>query len=135
MRSDLHRVTLPVLRIRHLKASSLAVPQIGPNCKKEIKMKIFVGNLSFSATEEGLRSLFARYGNVASVNVIRDRYTGESRGFGFVEMGGALEGRNAIASLNRTDFEGRRLNVNEARPKEDRGERPDSGRQRGFSRY
>ena len=96
-------------------------------------MKIFVGNLSFGATEDALRSLFARYGNVERVTILKDRDTGQSRGFGFVEMSDDGAGRNAIAALNRTDFEGRTLTVSEARPKEDRGDR--GGGERRFSRY
>jgi RNA recognition motif-containing protein len=91
--------------------------------------KIFVGNLSFSATEDSVRSLFTQYGTVESVAILTDRDTGQPRGFGFVEMsdssGGrkaiASGGRKAIAGLNDTDFEGRTLKVSEARPREDRG--------------
>lgn len=99
--------------------------------------KIFVGNLSFSATEDGIRSLFAPYGTVESVNLIRDRDTGQPRGFGFVEMTDAAEGRKAVGGLHHTAFEGRNLNVSEARPKEDRsgGERREVGGQRRFNRY
>ena len=100
--------------------------------------KIFVGNLSFSATEDSIRSLFAPYGGVESVNILRDRDTGQSRGFGFVEMSNDAEGRKAVGALNSTDFEGRTLNVNEARPKEDRGfggDRRASGGQRRYNRY
>jgi RNA recognition motif-containing protein len=99
--------------------------------------KIFVGNISFRATEDSVRSLFAAYGGVESVNLIRDRYTGQHRGFGFVEMTNASEGRKAISGLNNTDFEGRNLNISEARPKEERGgdDRRGSRGQRGFNRY
>ncbi len=101
--------------------------------------KIFVGNLNFSATEEGLRALFGQFGTIQSVNIMTDRYTGQSRGFGFVEMGSEAEGRKAIAGLNRMDFEGRTLNVNEARPREDRGfggrDRESGGGQRRYNRY
>ena len=96
-------------------------------------MKLFVGNISFNATEDGLRSLFARYGNVERVTILKDRNSGESRGFGFVEMSDDGAGRKAIDALNRTDFLGRKLNVNEARPKEDRGDR--GGGERRYSRY
>ena len=89
---------------------------------KEIDMKnIFVGNLSFGATEDGLRSLFEAYGTVDRVNVVTDRDSGQARGFAFVEMGNDGEGVKAIASLNGHELDGRALNVNEARPKEDRG--------------
>ena len=95
--------------------------------------RIFVGNLSYSATEDSVRSLFAAYGGVDSVNIIRDRDTGQSRGFGFVEMSNATEGRKAVGGLNNTDFDGRTLNLSEARPKEDResgGDRRGSGGRR-----
>jgi RNA recognition motif-containing protein len=99
--------------------------------------KIFVGNLSYTATEDSVRSLFAAYGGVESVSLIRDRDTGQPRGFGFVEMTNASEGRKAVGGLNDTDFEGRRLNLSEARPKEERGvgDRRGSRGQRGFHRY
>ena len=79
---------------------------------------IFVGNLSFGATEEAVRSLFEAYGTVDRVNVVTDRDTGRARGFGFVEMSVAEEADRAIAALNGRELDGRALNVNEARPKE-----------------
>ena len=82
---------------------------------------IFVGNLSFDATEKAVRSLFEQYGTVDRVNIVTDRDTGRARGFGFVEMNNDSEGLNAIAGLNGRDMDGRALNVNEARPKENRG--------------
>jgi cold-inducible RNA-binding protein len=78
---------------------------------------IFVGNLSFGATEETVRSLFASHGTVDRVNIVTDRDTGQARGFGFVEMTNDAEGDNAIAALNGKDLDGRALNVNEAHPK------------------
>jgi cold-inducible RNA-binding protein len=81
--------------------------------------KIFVGNLDFNATEESIRSLFAPYGTVESVNLVTDRDTGRSRGFAFVEMAEAAADK-AIADLNGTKVGGRALNVSEARPKADR---------------
>jgi len=81
---------------------------------------IFVGNLSFGATEDSLRSLFAAYGTVSRANIVSDRDTGQPRGFGFVEMANDAEGDKAIAALNGTDLDGRTLNVNEARPKTER---------------
>ena len=80
---------------------------------------IFVGNLDFKATEEGVRSLFERYGVVNSARIMTDRETGRSRGFAFVEMADA-EAETAINALNGTNLGGRALNVNEARPKVDR---------------
>lgn len=82
---------------------------------------IFVGNLSFGATEDSVRSLFEAYGTVDRVNIVTDRDSGQPRGFGFVEMSNDAEGMNAIAGLNGRDLDGRTMNVNEARPKEDRG--------------
>ena len=87
--------------------------------------KIFVGNLDFGATEESVRALFEPYGAVESVSVITDRDTGRSRGFAFVEM---AEGADAaINALNGSNFGGRTLKVNEARPKVDRGFSNDGG--------
>jgi RNA recognition motif-containing protein len=80
--------------------------------------KIYVGNLPFNATEDSIHELFSQYGQVESVKLITDRNTGRPRGFGFVEMGEGAS--NAIAALNETEFGGRNLKVNEARPREDR---------------
>ena len=82
--------------------------------------RIYVGNLSFSTTDDELRSLFSQYGEVLSVNLVTDRETGRPRGFGFVEMEG---GDAAIAALDRKEFGGRVLTVNEARPRNDNGPR------------
>ena len=82
---------------------------------------IFVGNLDFKATEEGVRSLFERYGVVNSARIMTDRETGRSRGFAFVEMENENEANQAISALNGFNMDGRALNVNEARPKPDRG--------------
>lgn len=82
---------------------------------------IFVGNLSYGATEDSIRSLFEAYGTVDRVSLVTDRDTGQARGFGFVEMSVNSEADRAIAELNGQELGGRALNVNEARPKEDRG--------------
>ena len=82
---------------------------------------IFVGNLSFSSTEETVRGLFERYGSVTSARIMTDRETGRSRGFGFVEMENEQEADQAIQALNGMTLDGRAINVNEARPKPDRG--------------
>jgi len=87
-------------------------------------MNIFVGNLSYSTTEDALRALFAEHGEVSSAKVITDRATGRSKGFGFVEMTDDDEGRQAISALNGTQVDGRPLRVDEARPREDRPDRP-----------
>jgi cold-inducible RNA-binding protein len=81
---------------------------------------IFVGNLSFGATEDSVKSLFEAHGAVDKVNIITDRDSGQPRGFGFVEMPNDAEADRAIAALNGTDLGGRTLNVNEARPKAER---------------
>lgn len=93
---------------------------------------IFVGNLSFQATESAVRSLFEEYGSVDRVSLVSDRETGKARGFGFVEMGDDGEGDKAISGLNGHNLEGRALNVSEARPKDNRaggGYRGNSGGQ------
>jgi len=82
---------------------------------------IFVGNLSFGATEDTVRSLFEQYGAVERVSIVTDRDTGRAKGFGFVEMTGDAEAERAISSLNGQELDGRNLTINEARPKEDRG--------------
>jgi len=92
---------------------------------------IYVGNLSFSATEATLRSLFEKHGAVERVTIVTDRETGQPRGFGFVEMSNDAEALKAIAALNGWDLEGRKLNVNEAHPKTERKDHPGGG---GFGR-
>lgn len=82
---------------------------------------IFVGNLSFTSTEDSVRSIFEGYGTVDRVSIITDRETGKSRGFAFCEMPNDEEANRAITALNGADFGGRKLNVNEARPREERG--------------
>jgi cold-inducible RNA-binding protein len=81
---------------------------------------IYVGNLSHSATEEDLRQAFAQFGAVATVNIIKDRETGRSRGFAFVEMTNGSEAATAIKELNLHEISGRSITVNEARPKTER---------------
>ena len=87
-------------------------------------MNIYVGNLSFEVTAEDLRQAFEAYGEVSSVNIITDKYSGQSRGFGFVEMPDKTEAQTALENLNGKDLSGREINVNEARPREDRGGGP-----------
>ena len=88
---------------------------------------IYVGNLSYNATEDDLRQAFAEYGEVSSVNIIQDRETGRSRGFAFVEMPDAEQAKAAIEQVNLAEIAGRRVTVNEARPKEDRPRRGGGG--------
>ncbi len=83
-------------------------------------MNIYVGNLSFDVKEENLQAAFQAFGQVASVPIVRDKYSGQPRGFGFVEMPDANEARTAIANLNGKELLGRQMNVNEARPRPDR---------------
>ena len=90
-------------------------------------MNIYVGNLSFEMTEEQLEGAFAAHGEVQSARIITDRYTGQSRGFGFVEMPDNAAAESAIQALNGREVSGRPLTVNEARPREDRGSRGGGG--------
>lgn len=93
---------------------------------------LFVGNMSFSTTESELRSIFEPFGEITRVNVVTDRDTGRARGFAFVEMTNDAEAAKAIAALNGKEVDGRALNVNEARPKTERGGSRSSG---GRGRY
>lgn len=79
-------------------------------------MNIYVGNLAHSATEDSLKKLFEQFGTVTTVKIIKDKFSGEPRGFGFVEMSSATEAKEAISNLDNTEFEGRQIRVNEARP-------------------
>lgn len=90
-------------------------------------MNMYVGNLSFSVTEDDLKAVFSEFGEVVSVNIIKDKYSGKSKGFGFVEMPDNSEADKAIKSLNGSNLQGRDIKVNQATP---RGER--SPRRRGF---
>ena len=83
-------------------------------------MNIYVGNLSFSVNDADLKEAFGAYGQVQSASVIKDKFSGESRGFGFVEMPNKEEADKAIAALNGRDLKGRALKVNEAKPRTDR---------------
>ena len=84
-------------------------------------MKLYVGNLSFNTSDQDLSTLFGEAGTVQSTNIIQDRETGRSRGFGFVEMSSKEEGQKAIATLHGKEIDGRELKVNEAKPQENRG--------------
>jgi RNA recognition motif-containing protein len=83
-------------------------------------LNIYVGNLSFTTTENDLKEAFQAFGEISSCNIIKDKYSGESRGFGFVEMPNKEEAEKAIAMLNGKDLKGRTLKVNEAKPRTDR---------------
>ncbi len=93
-------------------------------------MNIYVGNLPFSATEDEVREVFAAFGQVASVTLIKDKFTGQPRGFGFVEMPSEDDAQKAIQALNGKDFKNRSMVVNPARPREERGGSRQGG---GFS--
>jgi cold-inducible RNA-binding protein len=107
-----------------------------PTSTKEngvMSMKLYVGNLSYEITEPELKDLFAPHGVVEGVKIITDRYSGVSRGFGFVEMSNRTEGERAITELNGKMIRNREIVVNEARPQRDRGtgtRRPPGGRRR-----
>ena len=92
--------------------------------------KLYVGNLSYGTTDSDLRSMCEEFGSVESAQVIMDRETGRSKGFGFVEMGSQQEAEAAIKALNGKDMDGRALTVNEAKPREDRGGRSGGGGRR-----
>ena len=84
-------------------------------------MNIYVGNLAREVTEDDLREAFEAHGQVSTATIIKDKFSGESRGFGFVEMPSKNEAQTAITEMNEKDLKGRTINVNEARPKTDRG--------------
>ena len=97
-------------------------------------MNIYVGNLSYEVTEEDLQKTFEAFGQVESVRIIKDKYSGQSKGFGFVEMPAKAEAQSAIEGLNGKELKGRTLNVNEARPRSEGhrgGGNRDGGRQGG----
>ena len=104
-------------RSEHPQASSVAISQYSSN----MSTKLFVGNLSYSVTENDLEDLFAQHGSVREVNLILDRATNRSRGFGFVTMDDRQSADAAVEALNGTEWEGRTLTVNEARPRESGG--------------
>ena len=97
--------------------------------------KLYVGNLAYAVTDGDLEQMFAAHGTVASAQVIMDRDTGRSKGFGFVEMGSDQEAQAAIAALNGVEKDGRTLTVNEARPKTEGGGRGPGGGGGGGRRY
>jgi RNA recognition motif-containing protein len=87
-------------------------------------MRIYVGNLAYGVTDEQLQSAFGAFGEVSSATVVTDKFSGQSKGFGFVEMPDAAAAAKAIQSLNGTPIAGRNVKVNEAKPREDRPQRP-----------
>jgi RNA recognition motif-containing protein len=97
--------------------------------------KLYVGNLTYGINDSRLRELFSAHGEVRSAQVVMDRDTGRSKGFGFVEMGSDQEAQSAIGAMNGKDVDGRALTVNEARPREDRGGGGGGGRSGGGGGY
>jgi RNA recognition motif-containing protein len=89
--------------------------------------KLYVGNLPYSVAEAKLQEHFAKHGNVVSARIVTDKFSGRSKGFGFVEMSSDDEAQRAVSALNGTDFEGRNIVVSEARPQEQRSPRPGGG--------
>jgi cold-inducible RNA-binding protein len=123
---------MQLLLTRQREVSWAEAPQRGKG-KKIMSMKLYVGNLAFQTSSDELQTLFSQAGTVESVSLIEDRETGRSRGFGFVEMSTKEEGAAAIQQFNGKDLGGRALNVNEAKPREDRG--GGGGGRNGGSRY
>ena len=94
-------------------------------------MNIYVGNLTFDVKEDDLKEAFKQFGEISEVRLIMDKYSGKSKGFGFIEMPSKAEAEKAIEEMNGKEFMGRALNVNEAKPKVDRGGRGGGGGGRG----
>ena len=97
-------------------------------------MNIYVGNLPYNTNENEMREAFEAYGAVSSVSIIKDKFTGRSKGFGFVEMPDAAQANAAIEAFNGKDFKGRNLKVNEARPREESAPRSGGGNRGSYSR-
>ena len=86
-------------------------------------MNIYVGNLSYEVTDDEVKDLFSPHGEISSVSIIKDKYSGQSKGFGFVEMPNQAEAEEAIKALNESELKGRNIKVNQAKPKEERPKR------------
>jgi len=86
-------------------------------------MNIYVGNLSYDVTEDEVRDIFSSHGEISSISIIKDKYSGQSKGFGFVEMPNQAEAEEAIKTLNESELKGRNIKVNQAKPKEERPKR------------
>jgi len=134
-RALIGHILLSFIWITFLRAAGDLPPRTEPT-SKETSMNIYVGNISRDVTETELKDAFAAFGMVQSASIIKEKYTGESRGFGFVEMPNKEEADKALAELNGKDLKGRNLTVNEAKPRTDRprsgggfgGGRPSGGR-------
>jgi len=98
-------------------------------------IKLYVGGLAYSVTDQELEQLFTEQGKVTSATVIKDKFSGQSKGFGFVEMDDLKEGQNAIKNLNGKELSGRAIVVNQARPQEDRGSSPNRSGKDGGRNY
>jgi len=99
-------------------------------------MNIYIGNLSYNITEEDLRQAFETFGQIASVSIIKDKFSGQSKGFGFIEMPVKEEAESAISGMNGKEMKGRTLNVNQARPRSDESRGRSTGKRPGYrSRY
>ncbi len=116
-----------------LTGEGVGISSLGREKGIRMALKMYVGNLAYSTTNDSLAQIFSEYGEVASATVIMDRDTGRSKGFGFVEMSNQQEAQAAISGLNGKDVGGRQLTVNEARPREERG--GSRGGYSGRSRY
>jgi RNA recognition motif-containing protein len=86
-------------------------------------MNIYVGNLSYEVTEDEVKDLFSPHGEISSLSIIKDKYSGQSKGFGFIEMPNQAEAEEAIKALNESELKGRNIKVNQAKPKEERPKR------------
>ena len=102
------------------KSSGSSYPGRQGNGSSSALPKLYVGNLAYDVTDEDLRKAFAAHGRVSSATVVKDRFSNQSKGFGFVEMSSKEDAESAIKTLNGTELRGRSINVNEARPKTDR---------------
>lgn len=98
---------------------------INAHVHRDSIMNIYIGNLAYTVSEDDLRDAFSEFGQVNSANIITDKFSGRSKGFGFVEMSNDSEAREAIESMNNKDWKGRNITVNEAKPREERPARRD----------
>ena len=132
-RNESQEIDPITIALRHTNSKHVILESahISSSAKDNMGKKLYVGNLPFSATDESLTQLFQQAGQVESTQIITDRDTGRSKGFGFVEMSSDQEAADAITRFNGADFEGRSLTVNEARPM---APREGGGGGRGFGR-
>jgi RNA recognition motif-containing protein len=124
-----HKISHQIYQLRNQRLKVL-----NPKLIKETIMNIFVGNLSKDVTDDDLQNLFSGYGNIRNVKIIRDMFSGESKGFGFLEIPGTADAQKAINDLNAKELKGKKIVVNEARPKNDNRRRGGSGGSKGGGR-